>query len=115
MPERPTVEPGTLDALDVRVGTVVEARAFPAADRPLLRLLVDFGPEVGRLRSAAGLEPRYEPGELVGRQVLAVVNLPALRIADFDSECLTLGVPDAGGEPVLVVPDRSVPDGGRLY
>lgn len=115
MPARPTIEPRRLEALDVRVGTVVEARAFPAADKPLLRLLVDFGPDLGRLRSAAGLARRYEPAELVGRQVLAVVNLPTRRIADFASECLTLGVPDEAGEPVLVVPDRPVPDGGRLY
>lgn len=101
--------------VDVRVGTVREARPFEEARKPLLRLLIDFGPGVGTLRSAAGLPANYDADELVGRQVLAVVNLPARPIAGFRSECLTLGVPDGDGEPVLVVPDRPVPDGGSLY
>lgn len=115
MDRRPPVESDALKALDVRVGTIVDARGFPRAEKPLLRLVVDFGPGVGRLRSAAGLRRRYDPDELVGRQVLGVVNVPPRRIAGFESECLTLGVPDEEGEPVLVVPDRPVPDGGRLY
>lgn len=101
--------------VDVRVGTVREARAFPEARKPLLRLRIDFGPEIGTLRSAAGLPANYDPDDLVGRQVLAVVNLPPRPIAGFESECLTLGVPDGEEEPVLVVPERRVPDGGRLY
>ena len=109
------VEMDDFTALDVRVGTVVEARDFPAARQPLVRLLIDFGPEVGTLRSAARLAPRYEPEELEGRQVVALVNLPPRRIADFESECLTLGVPDDEGEPILLRPERPVPDGGRLY
>ncbi len=102
-------------AVEVRVGTVVEARDFPEARQPLCRLRIDFGDEAGVLRSAARLMPRYGTDELEGRQVLAVVNLPPRRIAGFVSECLTLGVPDAEGEPILVVPERPVPDGGRLY
>lgn len=101
--------------LDVRVGTVESVREFPEARKDLYRLRLDFGPEVGTLRSAAGLPGRYAPAELEGRQVLAVVNLPPLRIAGFVSECLTLGVPDADGEPIVVVPERPVPDGGRLH
>lgn len=110
-----TAEMDDFSALDVRVGTVRQARDFPAARQPLVRLVIDFGPEVGTLRSAARLAPRYELEELEGRQVLALVNLPPLRIADFRSECLTLGVPDGDGEPILVGPERPVPDGGRLY
>lgn len=115
MSESDTVEIEAFEALDVRVGTVLEARDFPEARQPLCRLRIDFGPEIGALRSAARLLPRYDPGELEGRQVLAVINLPARRIAGFASECLTLGVPDADGEPVLVEPGRAVPDGGRLH
>lgn len=102
-------------ALDVRVGTVREAREFPEARQPLVRLLIDFGPEVGTLRSAARLAPRYGLEELEGLQVLGLVNLPPRRIAGFESQCLTLGVPDGEGEPILVTPERDVPDGGRLY
>lgn len=109
------VEMDDFTALDVRVGTVREARAFAEARQPLVRLLVDFGPEVGTLRSAARLAPRYDLEDLEGRQVLGLINLPPRRIAGFASQFLTLGVPDGEGEPVLVVPDRPVPDGGRLY
>lgn len=110
-----TIEYEDFTRVDVRVGTVREARPFPEARKPLLRLSIDFGPEVGILRSAAGLPANYEPDDLVGRQVLAVVNLGVRPIAGFESECLTLGVPDEDGEPILVGPDRGVPDGGRLY
>lgn len=113
MPER--IEIDDFQRVDVRVGTVREVRDFPDAGKELYRLKIDFGPEVGVLRSAAGLPARYEPEELEGRQVLAVVNLSPRRIAGFASECLTLGVPDEEGEPILVSPDRPVPDGGRLY
>jgi len=101
--------------IDVRVGTVREVREFPEARKELYRLKIDFGPEIGTLRSAAGLPPRYERSELEGRQVLAVVNLAPRRIAGFVSECLTLGVPDGEGVPILVAPERPVPDGGRLF
>lgn len=111
----PRIEIDAFEAVEVRVGTIREARDFPEARKSLYRLLIDFGPEVGVLRSAAGLPARYRPAELEGRQVLAVVNLPPRRIAGFVSECLTLGVPDRDGEPILVVPEREVPDGGRLY
>lgn len=110
-----TVDIEDFGRVDVRVGTVREARPFPEARKPLVRLRIDFGPEIGTLRSAAGLPANYDPAELVGRQVLAVVNLPPRPVAGFESECLTLGVPDGEEEPVLVVPDRPVPDGGRLY
>lgn len=109
------VEMDDFTALDVRVGTVREAREFPEARQPLVRLLIDFGPGVGTLRSAARLAPRYGPEELEGLQVLGLVNLPPRRIAGFESQCLTLGVPDGEGEPILVTPERDVPDGGRLY
>lgn len=101
--------------LDVRVGTITDVAAFPEARKPLYRLRIDFGPEIGVLRSAAGLPPRYAMEELSGMQVLAAVNLGTRRIAGYESECLTLGVPDEDGEAILLTPTKAVPDGGRLF
>jgi tRNA-binding protein len=110
--------PATIDdflKLDVRVGVVIAAEAFPEARKPAFKLTIDFGPELGLRRSSAQITRNYGIGELVGRQVLAVVNLPPRRIAGFVSEALTLGVPDAEGEVLLIAPDRPAPLGGRLY
>lgn len=103
------------EKVEIRVGTILEAEEFPRARKPLYRLTIDFGPEIGTRRSAAGLPPRYALDELPGTQVLAVLNFEPRNIAGFMSECLTLGVPDAEGEPILVVPTKEVPDGGRLF
>lgn len=103
------------EKVEIRVGTIVDAEEFPRARKPLYRLTIDFGPGVGTRRSAAGLPPRYALEELPGKQVLAVLNFEPRNIAGFMSECLTLGVPDADGEPILVVPTKEVPDGGRLF
>jgi tRNA-binding protein len=101
--------------VDVRVGRIVSARPFPAARKPAYQLELDFGPEVGRRRSSAQLTQRYTADELVGRQVLAVINFPPRQIATFLSEVLVLGVPDADGNVVLVQPEAEVPFGGRLF
>ena len=101
--------------VDVRVGRIVEAAPFPEARKPAYRLRIDFGAELGIKRSSAQLTANYELSELVGRQVLAVVNFPPRQIGRFLSEVLTLGVPDAAGEVVLVGAERAVPNGGRLY
>ena len=101
--------------VDVRVGRIVSARPFPAARKPAYQLELDFGPEVGRRRSSAQLTQRYTADELVGRQVLAVINFPPRQIATFLSEVLVLGVPDADGNVVLVQPEADVPLGGRLF
>ncbi|HIQ00078.1 TPA: tRNA-binding protein [Candidatus Bipolaricaulota bacterium] len=101
--------------LEIRVGTIVEAQPFPDARKPAYRLKVDFGPELGVKRSSAQITDLYRPEELVGKQVLAVVNFPPKRIAGFLSEVLVLGVDDDQGRVVLVAPDRPVPDGRRLY
>jgi tRNA-binding protein len=103
------------ERVEIRVGTIVDAVEFPRARKPLYRLKIDFGPEVGIRESAAGLPPRYELDELPGKQVIAVLNFAPRNIAGFQSECLTLGVPDAEGEPILVTPTQDVPDGGRLF
>ena len=111
-------EPASADdlaRLDIRAGTVVRAEPFPEARRPAIKLWVEFGGEVGLRRSSAQVTAHYAPGSLVGRQVVAVVNLPPRRIAGFQSEVLVLGVPDAAGEVVLLRPDQPVPDGGRMF
>jgi len=102
-------------ALDVRVGTVRAVHPFPEARKPSYRLEIDFGPGIGRRRSSAQITENYSPTDLVGRQVVAVINLPPKRIAGFVSECLVTGFPDASGHVVLCLPERSVPDGGRLF
>lgn len=101
--------------VDVRVGRIVDVRPFPAARKPAYQLEVDFGAEIGRRRSSAQLTQRYQPAELLGRQVLAVINFPPRQIASFFSEVLVLGVPDAEGNVVLVEPRAEVPLGSRLF
>lgn len=101
--------------VDVRVGTIRRAEVNTGARKPALKLWIDFGGEIGERKSSAQLTCHYHPETLVGRQVLAVVNFPPRQIGPVRLEVLVLGVPDAGGEVVLAVPDLPVPDGGRLY
>jgi tRNA-binding protein len=102
-------------AVDIRVGTIVEAEPFPEARKPAYRLVIDFGPPIGVKKSSARITANYTVEELRGRQVCAVVNFPPRQVGPMMSEVLTLGLPDADGEVVLVAPDRPVADGGRLY
>ena len=101
--------------VDIRVGTIIEARTFPEARKPAFQLVIDFGPEIGTRKSSAQITKRHKLEELVGRQVLAVVNFPPRQIGPFMSEVLTLGFPDADGEVVLIGPSQRAPDGGRLF
>ena len=101
--------------LDIRCGTIVDAQPFPQARKPAVKLEIDFGASVGRRKSSAQITGHYQLKTLVGKQVMAVVNFPPRQIGPFISEVLTLGVPDADGEVVLVVPEKPVPDGGKLY
>ena len=101
--------------VDIRVGTIVEAILNDGARKPAYRMVVDFGPEIGRKTSSAQLVANYRVAELVGRQVAAVVNFPPRQIAKTVSEVLVLGFPDAAGEVALVAVERPVPNGGRLY
>ncbi len=101
--------------VDVRVGTIVAAEPFPQARKPAYKLSVDFGPAIGIKKSSAQITTHYRLEELVGRQVVAVVNFPPRQIGPFMSEVLTLGVPDEAGEVVLLAPTHPVPNGGRLF
>lgn len=101
--------------VDVRVGRIVSAEVFKQARRPAYVLMIDFGPAIGVKKSSAQITRHYAPEALVGRLVVAVVNFPPKQIGPLRSEVLTLGVPDADGEVVLLSPDLDVPVGGRLY
>lgn len=101
--------------VDIRVGRIVAAEPFPEARKPAYRLTIDFGPEIGVKKSSAQITRNYTLDDLPGRLVLAVLNFPPRQIGPMMSEVLTLGVPDADGEVMLIAPDRNVPIGGRLY
>jgi tRNA-binding protein len=111
----PTIAFDDFLKVDIRVGTVVAAEDFPQARKPSLKLVIDFGPVIGRKRSSAQITRHYRPNSLVGRQVAAVINFAPRQIGPFLSEVLTLGFPDAEGEVVLVTPSLPAPNGGRLF
>src|SRR6187200_1685474 len=103
------------ERVDIRVGRIIRAEVFPQARKPAYKLVIDFGTDFGTRKSSAQLTNHYRPEELIGRLVLAVVNFPARQIGPFMSEVLTLGLPDREGAVVLVVPDKDVPLGGKLF
>lgn len=102
------------ERVDLRAGTILEAREFPKARRPAYQLLLDMGPEIGLKKSSAQITHHYQPADLVGRQVLCVVNFPPKQIGNFMSEVLVTGVPDAQGHIVLSALAAPVPNGSRL-
>ena len=110
-----TIAYSDFERVDIRVGTITDAQAFPQARKPAYKLVIDFGAEIGIKRSSAQLTVHYRADQLIGRQVCAVVNFPPRQIGPFISEVLTLGMPDQEGAVVLIKPDLKVPNGGRLF
>jgi tRNA-binding protein len=109
-----TIDFSDFERVDMRVGRVLEAEAFPEARKPAYKLRIDFGP-LGIRRSSAQLTVHYRPDELRGRLVIAVLNFPPRQIGPVRSEVLVLGVPDPDGAVVLLEPSVDVPLGGRVF
>ncbi|GAB3455014.1 tRNA-binding protein [Insolitispirillum peregrinum] len=101
--------------VELRVGRIIKAEPFPEARKPAYKLVVDFGPEIGQRKSSAQITSHYTLDELVGKQVVAVINFPPKQIGPLMSECLVTGFPDENGAVVLCVPDKDVPLGGKLF
>ncbi|MES2344814.1 MAG: tRNA-binding protein [Chlamydiota bacterium] len=102
--------------LDIRVGVVVDVQDFPEARKPAYKLVIDFGPEIGKKRSSAQITHHYKKEDLLGKKILAVVNFPPRQIGPFISEVLTLGVPDENNHIILVTPEKpEATIGGKLF
>jgi len=102
-------------AVDIRVGTIVDVQEFPKARKPAWKLWIDFGETIGIKKSSAQITIHYTREDLIGRQVMGVVNFPPRQIADFMSQVLTLGFADDKGDIVLIGPERPVPNGERMH
>ncbi|MDE3251856.1 MAG: tRNA-binding protein [Bacteroidota bacterium] len=101
------------EKIDIRTGTVLKITEFPQAKKPAYQLTIDFGP-LGIKQSSAQITHHYQPGELIGCQVIAVVNFPPKQIANFFSECLVLGVYDENNQVILIRPDKAVTNGQKI-
>lgn len=100
--------------LDIRVGKVTACKVFAKARVPAYQLWLDFGPEIGVKKTSAQLTVQYQPEDLLGKQLIAIVNFPKKQIADFQSECLVLGAVDGQGGVVVLQPERAVPNGQKI-
>ncbi|MDR6735980.1 MULTISPECIES: tRNA-binding protein [unclassified Sphingobacterium] len=109
-----TISWSEFEKVDLRVGTVLETKEFPKAQKAAYQLKIDFGDEIGILQSSAQITVRYSKEELIGKQVVAVVNFPRKQIANFFSECLVTGFPDENGDIILTSVDKKLPNGSKL-
>ncbi len=109
-----TIDWNDFEKVELRVGTIVEVEDFPEARKPAYRLKVDFGAEIGLRKSSAQITDHYDKQELLGRQVVGVVNFPPKQIGPVRSECLVTGFHDADGAVVLAQPERAIPNGAKL-
>ena len=103
------------EAVELRVGTIIKVEEFPEARKPAWKITADFGAEIGILKSSAQITVHYGPDELLGRQIVGVVNFPPKQIGPVRSEFLCTGFPDENGDVVIAVPERTVPDGAKLF
>lgn len=110
-----TIEFGDFLKVDIRTGLIVSVDDFPEARKPAWKLTIDFGDEIGIKKSSAQITDHYGKEDLIGRQIMAVVNFPPRQIGPFMSEVLTLGVSDEAGKVVLLAPDRDVPKGSKMH
>ncbi|WP_343557970.1 tRNA-binding protein [Sphingobacterium sp.] len=109
-----TISWGDFEKVDLRVATILDVQNFPKAKKPAYQLKLDFGDEIGILQSSAQITVHYSKEELIGKQVVAVVNFPKKQIANFFSECLVTGFPDENGDIVLTSVDKKLPNGSKL-
>lgn len=109
-----TITFADFERVDIRVGTIIEAEVFPEARKPAYKLKIDFGPEIGIKKSSAQITVHYQPEDLIGRQIMAVVNFPPRQIGPVRSEVLTLGFEDEAGAIVLAATDKPIPNGRKL-
>ena len=109
------IEYGDFEKVDIRVGKILEIDDFPEARKPSFKLKIDFGDEIGVKKSSVQITERYKKEELIGKQVIGVVNFPPKQIANFISETLTLGVDDENGNCILLTPDKEAKLGSKMY
>ena len=110
-----TISFETFKSVELRVGTVIAVEDFPEARHPAWKITADFGAEIGILKTSAQITVHYGKEDLVGRQIVGVVNFPPRQIGPVRSQFLLTGFPDENGDVVIAVPERPVPDGGKLY
>src|SRR3989338_281571 len=110
-----TISYSDFEKVDIRTGTIIKAEDFPEAKKPAYKLAIDFGKEIGIKKSSVQITKHYSKDELLGKQIIGVVNFPPKQIGPFISEVLTLGLADENGDVVILSPTKKVPSGGKMF